>query len=160
MRVVVVIGFNTGRIQMVNYPPTGQAMGTTAEEDNARVLNETRYEIRDFMTLPAPQNFIFSNPGSYGNNPELTWSDVSEADGYNVYRCITDDSHYAPSCFQETFGPIISNGSGWKFIDSQVTIDDYGAPCDKKAIYRVTSQNITGEATAPSEPQVCIDMAY
>lgn len=144
----------------VDHPTSGQAMGTVDYENNARVLNETRYDLRDFKTLPAPQNFTHDNPYSYGDNPEFSWSDVPEANEYNVYRCITDDSNYAPSCFQEVYGSITSNGSGWEWMDAQVTIDQYGAPCDKKAIYRVTSQNITGEATAPSEPQVCIDMGY
>lgn len=145
----------------VDYPPTGQAMGTVAYENNTRVLNETRYDIRDFKTLPVPQNFIFANPYSYGESPRFTWSDVLEAEQYNVYRCITENSYYDPSCFQQAYGgAILRNGAGWEWTDPQVTIDAYHAPCDERAIYRVTAQNITGEAIALSEPQVCIDTVY
>lgn len=144
----------------VNHPTTGQAMGTAAVNNNARVLNETKYDLRDFKTLPAPQNFTIDNPNSYGSYLQLSWVDEPEADQYNVYRCITETGYYSTSCFQKVYGPLQSNGAGWEWTDPGVTIDQYGAPYDKKAIYRVTAQNITGEAAALSEPQVCIDTVY
>jgi len=82
----------------VNYPPTGQPMGTNADEDNAQVLNRTKDDVRDFRALPSPSNFRITNRYSTGDWPHFEWDAVSDADDYRLYRCVDNDpgDYYSP----------------------------------------------------------------
>lgn len=142
----------------VVYPLTGQPMGTDTYEDNARVLNRTKYDIRDFRTLPPPSNFTLTNRYSYGENPNFTWTPVPEADHHTVYRCITE-SYYSSWCFQSVGGGL----NEW--TDWEVTIvDPYGYPyygdCPKTAIYYATATNRTGESSYYNTVSACVEAPY
>lgn len=83
----------------VNHPITNQPMGTSSEHNNARVLNITQYDVRDFRTLSPPQSFIITNRYSYNQSPHFTWIEHPQADYHRVYRCLTTSGTYPPSCF-------------------------------------------------------------
>src|SRR5690625_5839479 len=74
-------------------------MGTSSEHNNARVLNITQYDVRDFRTLSPPQSFIITNRYSYNQSPHFTWIEHPQADYHRVYRCLTTSGTYPPSCF-------------------------------------------------------------
>src|SRR5690625_8027457 len=68
----------------VNHPITNQPMGTSSEHNNARVLNITQYDVRDFRTLSPPQSFIITNRYSYNQSPHFTWRSEERRVGKSV----------------------------------------------------------------------------
>jgi hypothetical protein len=104
---VVSYGSSCGNCQRINYwsnpyktDSDGQVMGTSASEDNARVLGNTEYTIRDFRTLIHPGNVAHITLGIANVVPALSWSPVMRAKSYQVWGCvITTGSGYSDSCF-------------------------------------------------------------
>ncbi|HLR32842.1 MAG TPA: hypothetical protein VK074_10145, partial [Fodinibius sp.] len=107
----------------------GDAMGTPADANNARVLNNTAKVLRDYRTLPSVSNFNFNNPSYTGSSPEFSWDPVPDASYYNVYKCKNDNGNIYDSCFNQTGGQFDSPTS---FTDTGEIIKKsyhYG-PCD------------------------------
>ncbi len=55
----------------VYYPPTGQAMGTTTYENNARVLNETRFRLANYRSS---LNASWTGPSYVGHSTNCYWT--------------------------------------------------------------------------------------
>lgn len=131
----------------INYPPTGQPMGTITYEDNARALGNRKYEFRDFFTLDPPANTSFDNPNADGQFPLITWSANSDPNAeYHVYRCMNTTGYFNSSCYSEVFSIFTSTTS----FEDRVVVNDnssFPAPCESYFVsYGVTAQNHTGES--------------
>ena len=137
----------------VQHPVTGQWMGSTTTAHNARVINDTRYLLRDFRTLPQPNNFMLTNPGAAFASPSFTWTPVTGADAHYVYRCVSAGGWHYPSCFF-----VVGGGPGY-WVDTSLTMADVEPwePCPSTAYYYATALNRTGESGYSHEIAVCVD---
>lgn len=99
---------------------------------------QTYYRID--VVPPVPTNFTITNPGAFGQHPNLAWDKVMTGDTYNVYRCFD----MSVGCSYQK----IWSGSQNSFVDNEIVIVSGGPGA---AVYRVTSQNEKGES-APTMP--------
>jgi len=146
----------------VNFPPTGQPMGTNEYENNAQVLNETSYNVRQFRTIPPPLNFSIPNAYNIGENPHLEWDAVMGEDVfYRIERCVTDPGAACQS-FQWEFRWDVADPQTW-CDDTSVTIESnpwepHGNECDFQKYnlhYRVKAQNFTGLSDPSNIKSIC-----
>lgn len=151
----------------VNYPPTGQAMGTSAYEDNARAVAKRRYEFRDFYTLDHPAYFTLTNEYSYGDHPIFTWNSSSDTNVTKIWRCIEDLSNSLVDCSIHP-DPILDYNVEYyhqypsypeEYTDPYVTIEDFRKQCntEKVAKYYATSENYTGVSDRTRIMNVCFE---
>lgn len=131
----------------VIYPLTGQLMGTVTDEHNARVLNWTAYDVRDFAIPGVPGYFQALNAGATGQTPRYRWPEVAAPAYYTVYRCPL----VSGSCSTPTSLPIqyTDDGSTWSVDDVMRRIG--GSGCVWTTYYVRTWDPVDG--TSPSSPQ-------
>ncbi len=139
----------------LTHPWTGQALGTTAYEDNARVLNNTKGDVRQFRTLDPPTGFTLTNNAT-GNNPYFTWNRPPGNPTTRVYRCISTGLYaswcYSPTGSDEEMLPDVAN---WQ--DTEYTIAGPYDPCGTVARYYVTAEDRTGESSYYNEISLCVN---
>ncbi len=140
----------------VTHPVTGQAMGTVSFEDNARVLNYTKYDVRDFRTLQGPYDFTLTNEFAFGNAPHFTWSRVPGA-YTTVYRCVSTGGYYFPTCFSPTGSDEEEFVDRANWHDYEYRIAYSWGPCNTTAIYYVTATDRTGESSGGTQYSLCVE---
>ncbi|HEX2202664.1 MAG TPA: M12 family metallo-peptidase [Longimicrobium sp.] len=140
----------------VTYPGTTQPMGTTNHEDNARVLNYTKYDVRDFRAISPPYGLTVTNEYSYGDYPHFTWSRVPGAWYHTIHRCVTTAGYYYDSCFYGVGGDEgeLVDLANWR--DYDYTLAPSWNGCSTTAMYRVTATDRTGESGWTTQISLCV----
>ena len=135
----------------------GQAMGTASTHYNTLVLDNTRYTIRDFRTLPAPANLTHANSGVANVKPTLTWNAVSGIDLYYVQRCVVSNGQsYSDSCFYRPDGPNIYTNSFTELQITQTGSISGSYNCPRIAHYRVRSWSRHGISSYNGQVSICV----
>ncbi len=131
----------------------GQAMGTSNHEYDALVLNNTAKTLRDFRTLPVPNNVVHSNPGIAYAKPALSWTAVPGATLYAVERCIYNyGGSYTSMCWARPDGPNVTTNSFQELYIQQTN----GSTCPRIARYRVRTDSREGLSAYNTEIALCI----
>jgi hypothetical protein len=140
----------------INYPPTGQAMGTSTYEDNARAISNRKYEFRDFYTLDNPDNVHVTNWSSPGQHPIISWDLVSgQSVTHKLLRCVSSSGNCVG---MNDFYTIFQSSSSTSYQDQVYNVK---LPCfnrDDHAYYRVVAQNHTGLSYTEPPEDVCVEM--
>ncbi len=74
-----------------NLQGVGDPVGEEGVANNTRVINFTKYTLRNFRALSPPSNFTLTNRYHIGETPHFTWTKNPNAENYGIYRCITTD---------------------------------------------------------------------
>jgi hypothetical protein len=145
-----------------NVSYNGHATGTSDHANNALVIKETRWTLREFRTLDTPSNFTLTNRYHIGEHPHFTWTKNPDANYYFIYRCITSDPGDLFSCpsYQTVLSGPYPPGVPAQWTDVNVIMANTGphGQCVETAIYYMTDENLTGESS-PSYPKIafCIE---
>lgn len=128
---------------------TWEALSTTVDTTN-NTLTCTTSHFSDFAPLAsvggssAPSTPGGVNAGSPGRNSALvTWSTVSGATGYSVYRDTASDGSF-PRVGSD---PTVTGQSSNSYVDASLS-------CGTTYYYKVTSKNADGESAASSASSV------
>jgi len=134
----------------VPYPPTGQAMGTTTYENDARVVEQTAIILRQFYTIPSPSGFTITNWYTTGEMPDLTWDAVSGAQYYHVYACDATTDVFGCDRFDtgaDGYQTAVVTGTEYQDYFSGTTTGHSGCfDGGDQWYYYVTAENGTGES--------------
>jgi len=132
---VIHAGHHCARVQYwsnpnVTYPPTGQAMGTTTYEHDARVLEERKLTVANFVSY---LGVSWTGPSTVGHNDYCPWTATitngTEPYSYNWYATWQTSS----TGFFFTSGQGTPNATSWGYYygsypnPTQITVQLYGS---------------------------------
>jgi hypothetical protein len=131
----------------VTYPPTGQVMGTSTSNDNARKLNETKSTIAGFRPPPPPPTVVLPDGNTFFPNPPPNTHGHRAT--FVVQNHSDSDQTYSLACFEQP--PV------WA---CQPT-DNFGTPISTLWVARGAQQNllVSFSTAGPGTGRVTLDAA-